>query len=150
MEPFYKEAKLIELEKVLTSWLGTPHRHGCGVKSGGVDCTLFICRVLEETGFADKPYKLPPYSVDWFRHSGEERLLNWMVASIPHEKIDRPEDGAIILFNFGRKISHSAFYYQDHLYHSLNKSGVICSAFKGCAWSNRNRMAYILRPVRVL
>ncbi|MFA7177486.1 MAG: hypothetical protein WC114_09580 [Smithellaceae bacterium] len=148
MNRFYQGDKLADLERVLASWLGTPHRHGCGVKSGGVDCTLFICRVLEETGFADKPYKLPAYSADWFRHSGEERLLDWMIGNVPHERIDKPEDGAIVLFTFGRMISHSAFYYQDHLYHSLNKRGVIRSAFKGCPWSRKDRVAYILRPVR--
>jgi len=148
MEPFYKEAKLIELENVLTSWLNTPFRHGCGVKGRGADCGTFVLRVLEETKFTNKPYKIPFYASDWFRHKGDDRMLNWMITNIPHEELKAPEDGCIMLFHFGRLTSHSAIYLNGHLYHSLNRIGVKKSAYRGCPWSRRDRLKLILRPVR--
>ena len=147
MKPYYTGEKLIELEAVLESWIGTPHRHGCGVKRAGCDCGNFICRVLEETGFATH-LRMPHYEADWFRHTKEERLLNWMRDTLPHEDLEKPEDGALMLFSFGRLVSHAAFFMKNNLYHSIGRAGVTKSWFPGCPWSRRNRIAAIFRLVK--
>lgn len=87
------------------SWLGTPYHHQGGVKGAGVDCAFLLIRVYHAMGLI--PDIDPrPYPPDWHLHRGEERYLGW-VQQYAHP-VDTPQPGDIVLYQFGRCISHAA------------------------------------------
>ena len=133
-----------ELKRILSSWKGTPYRHGCGVKGAGADCTYFLLRVLEELGFG--PFKIPSYPRDWNLHNADEELLKGFLKYLPCKevKIEDPMNGDIILFFFGKMCSHAGFYFGDLIHHCVNRSGVIETAWAGDPmWTKRKR--YMMR-----
>ena len=88
------------------SWIGTPYHPAARVKGAGVDCGQFLAAVYEEAGVVPR-IETGEYPQDWYMHRSEERYLAFVeahAARIPGP----PEPGDIVLFNFGRCISHGA------------------------------------------
>lgn len=136
-----------ELEKVLKSWLNTPYRHWCGVKGLGADCIHFVIRVLEEVKFFQHPVKIPRYDKDWHLHRGDELLLRGIIGSNRFKDISdqEPINGDLILFQYGRAVSHVAIYYNLGLYQSFNRYGVRCFNWRDVNWYKRK--THIFRPL---
>lgn len=86
-------------------WLRTPYHHQGNVKGAGVDCAFLLIRVYHAVGLI--PDIDPrPYPMDWHLHRGEERYLRWIEEYA--RSVDEPQPGDIVLYQFGRCVSHGA------------------------------------------
>jgi len=90
------------------TWLGTPHHHRARVKGDGVDCGQLPAAVFEACGLI--PHCDPgEYPHDWHLHQDEERYLEHVERfcdRLPDGM--QPLPGDLILFRYGRCISHGA------------------------------------------
>lgn len=139
---FESLARQNDLRKILTSWEGTPFRHWCGVKGEGCDCIHFVTRVLEEVGYLMTGLvKIPWYPADWHLHNEEELLLAGLEKYLKYDNVgcSNPINGDILLFNFGKTNSHTAFFMDDHLYHAVFGIGVLRSPWMDKTWYKRKR-----------
>lgn len=88
------------------SWVGTPYMHQAMVKGSGVDCAMINIAV-----FRDFAHVIPadfdprPYPAQWHLHQSEELYLEWFTKYAT--KVDAPKLGDVVLFQFGRTVSHS-------------------------------------------
>ena len=87
------------------SWAGTPYHHRARVKGAGVDCGQLLAAVYENAGVVP-PIHPGAYPPDWHLHRSEERYLAH-VQEHAHQ-VEAPGPGDIVLFRFGRCISHGA------------------------------------------
>lgn len=136
------------LKAELESWIGTPFRHRCGVKGGGVDCIHLVVRVLE--AFGHPPVRIPPYSKDWHIHNGFELLLTEIRTQLQVDELDdlnRPEDGDIYLFKFGKALSHAGIYCDGLLYHSVFGCRVVAVPWTDSMWSKRKGAGFRPRGI---
>ena len=131
-----------QLELILHSWLGTPYRHWAGVKGMGTDCIHFVARVLEEIGFG--PFEIPEYSRDWHFHNDIELLFNGIKDRLTVQSVDlnKPLNGDIFLFKFGKTNSHSAIFYNEHLYQAVDKIGVLRLHWLDTKWHKRKQISF--------
>ena len=139
---FEDQQKQIELKRVLDEWRGTPFRHWAGVKNQGCDCIHFVTKVFEELGLG--PFKIPRYNKDWHLHNMDELLLDGIVSQLLYDDVgfDSPLNGDLMLFKFGKTNSHSAIYYDDHLYQSINDIGVERIHWMDNRWHKRKRFCF--------
>lgn len=106
------------------SWVGTPYHHMGRVKGAGVDCGMFIAEVFERCN------KIPHidfgyYPADWGMHRSEEFYLKYM--NVYFKEVTRsPLPGDVLLYKFGRCISHGAIVvFENTLIHSYINLGVV-------------------------
>jgi NlpC/P60 family putative phage cell wall peptidase len=87
------------------TWLNTPyHPHG-RVKGAGVDCIHLLIEVYAACGLV--PHVAPgEYAPDWYLHRSEERYLDGVMQYA--EPVEQPLPGDLVLFRFGRCVSHGA------------------------------------------
>jgi cell wall-associated NlpC family hydrolase len=106
------------------SWLGTPYHHMGRVKGAGVDCGMLLAEVFERAGLVEH-IEVDYYSSDWHLHHEEEIYLS-IVERFAH-KVDRePLPGDIVLYKFGRCVSHGAIVVEwPTVIHSYLQMGVI-------------------------
>jgi len=112
--------------KEAKTWLKTPYHWQGRVKGVGVDCGLLILEVFERCGLIDHA-DVPHYSNEWHLHHGEEKYLRW-VERYCHDVTGRePSPGDIILYQYGRCISHGAIVinYPTIIHSFLNYGGVV-------------------------
>lgn len=143
---FFSDNKREEqLRQVLHSWMGTPYRYFAGVKGAGADCICFVTSVLEEIGFG--PLKIEKYPRDWHLHNTEELLFDGIIDALDVDIIDlkAPESGDIILFQFGKTMSHCGFYMDKKIFHAVNGCGVISSEWLDTTWHKRKKRGVRLR-----
>lgn len=141
---FEEEKKQRELKDVLDSWLGTPFRHMAGVKKLGCDCVHFVATAMEEVGAGPKKgnkYQISPYPKDWHIHHDEELLMKGIVEqmAVERESLDRPKNGDMFLFKYGRACSHIAIYFDDRFYQSVAGRKLIASPWMERPWHHRKR-----------
>jgi hypothetical protein len=86
------------------SWERTPYDHGAHLKGVACDCT-FIADVYEEAGLIPH-LSIESYSPQWHLNQREERYLSYVT---PHayEIAEPPLPGDIVLYKFGRVLSHA-------------------------------------------
>ena len=141
---YFNENNLKKLKAILDSWLKTPYRHQCGVKGAGCDCIHLIARVLEEMSFG--PFKIPEYSRDWHLHKTDQilwiKLLNELkrtgISFIQiNAKNEEPVSGDVVLYKFGKALSHCAFYYEKEIYHAVNDLWVLKTPYNDKMWFKR-------------
>ena len=116
-----------ELLTEMKSWLGTPYRHQCGVKNLGVDCIYFVAHCYSTVGaLKGKIPTIPKYAKDWHLHKDGERLLEGIIDFLDAQSvsIDRPMNGDLVLFRFGRQISHCSIYFNNYIYQCISDIGV--------------------------
>lgn len=135
------------LKAELESWLagkGTPYRHWSGVKGRGADCVHFAVRVYETLGATPGPIKIPRYDADWHLHNDAELLLDAVRACgwFDETGIDRPADGDLILFKFGRTESHCAIFFDGNLYQAVSGIGVQRISWHDPLWFKRRRHGF--------
>ncbi len=78
-------------------WLGTPYVHRASCCGAGADCLGLVRGVWREV-IGPEPEALPPYSMDWGEHAGDEQL--WRMA-LRHLRPVSGKDGAagtVLLF----------------------------------------------------
>lgn len=114
----------LAVQEALT-WLGTPYHHQGRVKGIGTDCGMIILEVFHKLGLI--PYVDPrPYPPDWHLHQMEQRYLYWVEQFF--YKVDEPQPGDIVLYHFGKCISHAGIITEwPMMVHAYLKQGVILS-----------------------
>ena len=106
------------------SWLGTPYAHRGRIKGAGVDCGQFVALVFEAAGLVGH-IEPDAYPHDWHMHRGEERYLG-TVEAYAHQIQGDPQPGDIVLYRYGRCISHGAIVVQwPQIIHSWVEAGVV-------------------------
>lgn len=85
------------------TWLGTPYHHKAQVKGAGIDCGQLLVAVYVACGLVE-PFETGDYSADWMLHRDEERYLSWVKKFAV--ETDTPKPGDIVVWKFGRCISH--------------------------------------------
>lgn len=110
------------VEEALT-WVGTPYHHQGRVKGAGVDCGTLICEVYEAVGLMDH-LDPRPYPQDWHLHQMGQRYLELILqVCLP---VEVPEPGDIVLYHFGKCISHGAIVVEwPTIVHSYLGLGVV-------------------------
>jgi cell wall-associated NlpC family hydrolase len=128
MKYFFEDKDRQEkLKRIMDEWVGTPHRHHCGVKGLGTDCIYFVVRVLEEMKILRwRKNLVPDYPPDWHMHNTRELLKEGLEREIRGEWVDRGSlmNGDIVLSHFGKAASHSGIYLDGSIYQSLDRIGV--------------------------
>ena len=108
------------------AWLGTPFHHASRLKGVGVDCAQFLIAVYVGLGIVES-FEPGVYAVDWFLHQDGERFLGWVERSCV--ATDSPERGDVMLYRYGRAVSHGAIYAGDRhgplVIHAFRGRGVI-------------------------
>ena len=143
---FEQPENLVRLRKALDEWIGTPYRHGQDRKGVGVDCINFVVSSLAESGGMDK-VKIPDYAERWMfgdrallrdglSNSGLFEELPWNVT---------PMNGDVMLFHFGKQLSHSALYLDNFLYHVWASKGVVSTPFGDARMMARLEVIFRLR-----
>jgi len=128
------------------SWIGTPYHNEARVKYGGVDCGLFILEVFERCGLVPH-IEIPHYSSSWHLHHSEEQYLGW-VSKYSHEVKNRdPLPGDVILYQYGRCISHGAIVIDyPKIIHSYIRLGVVYTDNTQGQLPKRQRAVYSFWP----
>ena len=142
---FEDEEKVAQLGRILPTWLGTPHRHHCGVKGLGTDCIHFVGRVLEEMDIVKwRKNFVSDYPRDWHLHNTRELLMEKLVAEVPGEVVGLNDlkDGDIILSHYGQAASHAAIYYQGYAWQALDGIGVVKINISDRAAKRQMKYAY--------
>lgn len=105
------------------SWLGTPYHHHANIKGAGVDCAQFLIEVFHRIGAIPR-IDVGDYPADWHLHRGDEQYLKWIEQYAV--KVEKPQMGDILLFKFGRCVSHGAILMDDDtVIHSYFRQGVV-------------------------
>ena len=111
-----QDKKREEIVAEAMSWYGTPYHHAAKVKGGGVDCAQILIAVYSNVGMIED-FKTEYYPMDWALHRGEERYLSYILKYA--EETSEPKKGDIVLYKFGRCISHAGILIDDeHIIHS--------------------------------
>lgn len=80
------------------SWIGTPYRHGEGVKGSGVDCAMFLVRCGQAYGIVAQDFDPRPYPRGPFLR--DDRYVR-MLAPWVRRREATPEPADIALFWVG-------------------------------------------------
>ena len=94
------------------------------------------------------PRTFTDYSPDWYLHNAEPRLLEG-IAGENRGKLERVRDGTlmdgdIMLFRFGKAISHFGIYCDGRIYTALDRIGVKKLPAKDRELSNRTKHVFRL------
>ena len=110
------------------SWVGTSYHSGAKIKGVGVDCGQILIEVYGNVGAIDK-FNVDAYPMDWALHRSEEKYLKFIEAHC--EKVEQFQKGDIVLYKFGRCVSHSGIFIDDEgtMVHALAGVGVIYSHY---------------------
>lgn len=137
-----------KLKAVLKSWKRTPYLHMCGEKGLGCDCIHLVLRVYQEMGIVPEDYKIPNYNADWHLHNKESLLAKGVITSLNDRaeilvglKDYRPKDGDVILYHYGKTISHAGIYCDRKVYQALHGAGVLAIDYSDKTWKKRARVA---------
>lgn len=119
-----REQRQAVVAEALT-WLRTPYHHQGSVKGAGVDCGMFLIEVFHACGHI--PHIDPrPYPHDWHLHQAEEQYLGWVRQHAKPVTNREPMAGDIILYKFGKCISHGAIVVDyPQVIHSYLGQGVV-------------------------
>lgn len=129
------------LKEELEGWVGTPFRHWCGVKGEGCDCIHLVQRVLRQ--FGKGPLTVQHYTPDWHLHNTMELLFEGIAKTVDIERVSLEDlrTGDIVLFKYGKTMSHCAWFVDGYLYHALYGSRVVKTTWRDKMWNKRARLA---------
>ena len=98
------------VEEALT-WLGTRYHHAAMIKGAGVDCIMLMVAAGRAAGKIPPDFDPRPYDQYWYMHRDEEKYLNGIIGYCV--RTIAPQRGDIVLYKFGRTVSHGAIYLDD-------------------------------------
>lgn len=124
MEELEKKQRQAVTDEAKT-WINTPYHDNARVKGAGVDCGMLLMGIFENCGLIEH-IDIPHYSRDWHLHRSEEKYLGW-VKKYCHEVDRDPLPGDILLYQYGRCISHGAIVidYPTVIHSFLDYGGVV-------------------------
>ncbi len=106
------------------TWLGTPWRHGAGLKQVGVDCAQLLFRVFQAVGIIDPDLELSGYSPQFHLHRRHEvfrECVECIADELPPEERHMAD---IILYRFGKVFNHGGLVLEwPTIIHSSSPSG---------------------------
>lgn len=109
-------------------WLGTPHVNEGKARGHGVDCGMLLVASLEDSGMVERDeIKVKHYSNMWHLSHSEE----WFRSVVERycDKVDSPERGDFLLWQYGRCVSHGGVYIGNGVVcHARVEQGVILSS----------------------
>jgi len=106
------------------TWMGTPYHHMGRVKGAGTDCGMFILQCFINVGLI-LDTAVGYYPPDWHLHRNQQKYLGW-VGRYCHRVHREPLPGDIIVYQYGRCVSHGALVVQwPTVIHSYVGLGVI-------------------------
>lgn len=91
---------------IAKTWLSTPYHHQARLKGVGVDCAQIIAAVYHEAGLIPAPV-LPDYSSQFHLNNNVQEYLA-VILRHAHEIEGPPLPGDVVLWQFGRVLSHGA------------------------------------------
>ena len=112
------------------SWLGTRYHHGAMVKGdakqhGGVDCIMLMVAAGRAAGKVSPDFDPRPYPQYWYMHRDEEKYLNGIIGYCT--RTESPQRGDIVLYKFGRTVSHGAIYLDEtQILHAYAENPMRC------------------------
>ena len=125
-------------------WIGTPYSHHAAIYQKGCDCVGLLSGILKRIGYMDKDYKVEYYPKDWMLHRSEEKLIGALEKYSVEINRSELSAGDILLFKFGRAISHAGIFLKDNLFiHSWTKNTTGFAVLKNSLWEER--LAKIVR-----
>ncbi len=120
------------------SYLGVRFCHQGRSRVEGFDCVGLICHVLKDVGVNIKSHQ------NYVRRPKRGALLQAALEAgfvqkpyVSHEKIFDLQQGDILLFHFGKRIEHAAFYTDIGILHADEKSGKIIEHRLDDRWEKR-------------
>jgi len=133
-----------EVIKEAKRWvdMGVPYEHrGTTVK--GCDCIGFMVGVMQSLGFM-LDFKMPYYPTDWCIHKDTERLTDGLLDYCFEIDTKQFEPADLLIFKFGRTLSHSGIYLGNNLFaHSLIAKKRCCYAtFANSTYEKRLKKVY--------
>lgn len=85
---------------------------------------MILVGVYQPLGLLPADLDPRPYPMQWHLHRSAERYLDWFTAHA--HKVDAPEVGDIVLFKYGRTVSHSGIIMPDNVViHSSRDAGMV-------------------------
>lgn len=111
--------------KEALSWIGTPYHCMGKLKGVGVDCGQILIEVYGNVGMIEK-FDSGYYPIDFNLHSNNEDYLGFIKQYA--KQVETPQNGDIVLYKFGRTISHSGIIIDvenKRIVHALMGSGVV-------------------------
>jgi cell wall-associated NlpC family hydrolase len=113
--------------KEALSWIKTPYHPMGKIKGVGTDCGQILVEVYGNVGFITK-FDTGYYPIDFNQHRDTENYFKF-IEQYSH-KVDEPKNGDIVLYRFGRCISHSGIIVDVEnkiIVHAQMKVGVVTS-----------------------
>lgn len=126
------------------SWIGTPYHHMGRVKGAGTDCGMFLLQCLENVDLI-KHVDVGYYPIDWHLHRSQEKYLGWVekYCQPVRRKETGPLPGDIVVYQFGRCISHGAMVVEwPKIIHSYVGLGVVMADAESEEMQKRQRGIY--------
>lgn len=118
------------------TWLGTPYHLNARIKGAGVDCGTFLIASFAGAGLIEA-VDLGTMSRDFHLHRGDEVYLRW-VARFCREVTREPRPGDILLYQYGRVMSHGALVVDfPRIIHATADTGVVLGSATEPALANR-------------
>jgi len=88
------------------TWLKTPYHLNARIKGVGVDCGTFLIACFAGAGLIDD-VDLGTFKPDFHLHRSDEVYVTW-IKRYCREVTRKPLPGDIVLYRFGRILSHGA------------------------------------------
>ena len=125
-----------DIIKEAKNWLGVKYEHR-GITKQGCDCTGLLIGILKTFGYL-AGYKIKRYPNDWNLHAKAGNYIMEEIEGIA-TKVDIPSIGDLVLFNFGRCISHLGILIENNMFiHTHSNSGIcLMSKRVNSSWGKR-------------
>lgn len=140
--------KIVQLAKEYAE-SNVPYVHR-GHSRKGCDCTGILLAIIQEIGFM-RDYILPYYPEDWNLHKSRENILNEIKKVADRIELAKASVGDILLFQFGRCISHTGILVKPNLFVHCYKQAGKCryGVLRNSMWQKRLIMAYRVNEEKI-
>lgn len=102
-----EQDKRQNIVKIAKTWLRTPFVMNGRIKGSGVDCATLLVEVFEEAGLIPH-VDAGNFKIDFHLHHSKEYYLEWVTKYCTEIELSQVQPGDLLLFKFGRIVSHSA------------------------------------------
>ena len=140
--------KILVLQTVAASWIGTPFMPNAAVKGAGVSCQKLAGAIYAECGFITPEFAIPDGPMDW-GHAHKDSLIEPFMATVPNMiVVEKWQPGDMVGFKFGGCLHHSGICIaaDGRFVHCFRNAWVIFGNLRDATY--QSRLAKIWRPTR--